>query len=148
MPEVKINLEIRAPIERVWDTVVQIERYQESMDTVRSVQIIHEKDEHQRRAAWSVLLKGAVLEWEEEECLDQDTHTVTFKQLKGDLEYFNGHWALTALGPERTRVVFEVVFEIGIPMLADMLNPVAQRSLQENCTEMLRSIERAVAAVD
>lgn len=144
MPEVKINLEIRAPIERVWDTVVQIERYQESMDTVRSVQIIDEKDEHQRRAAWSVLLKGAILEWEEEECLDHDTYTVAFKQLRGDLEYFNGHWALTALRPECTRVVFEVMFEIGIPMLADMLNPVAQRSLQENCTEMLRSIERAV----
>jgi ribosome-associated toxin RatA of RatAB toxin-antitoxin module len=144
VPKVNINLEIRAPIQRVWDTVVQIERYQESMDTVRSVRIIDQKGAH-RRAAWSVLLKGAVLEWEEEEHLDHDTYTVVFKQLRGDLEYFDGRWALKALGPEHTSVIFEVVFEIGIPMLAEMLNPVAQRSLQENCTEMLRSIERTVS---
>lgn len=145
MPEVKIELEIRAPIERVWETVVDIERYQDSMDTVLSVRIIEQNDERRRRATWSVLLKGSILAWEEEEHLDHETHTVIFKQLRGDLEHFDGHWALQALGPEQTKVVFEVVFEIGIPMLADMLNPVAQRSLQENCTEMLRGIERAAA---
>jgi len=145
MPEVKIDLEVNAPIERVWETVIDIERYQESMETVRSVRIVEQSDAAHRRAAWSVLLKGSILEWEEEEHLDPKAHTVVFKQLRGDLEHFDGHWALDALDPERTRVVFEVEFEIGIPMLADMLNPVAQRSLQENCTEMLLGIERAAA---
>jgi len=145
MPDVKIDLEIRAPIDRVWETVVDIERYQDSMDTVRSVRIVEQNDECRRRAAWSVLLKGSILEWEEEEHLDRETHTVVFKQLRGDLEHFDGHWTLEAIGLEQTKVVFEVVFEIGIPMLAEMLNPVAQRSLQENCTEMLRGIERTAA---
>jgi ribosome-associated toxin RatA of RatAB toxin-antitoxin module len=145
VPEVKIDLEIRAPIERVWETVIDIEGYQNSMNTVRSVRVVEQSDERLRRAAWSVLLKGAILEWEEEEHLDHHTYTVVFKQLRGDLEHFDGHWKLEAQGPEQTRVVFEVVFEIGIPMLADMLNPAAQRSLQENCTEMLRGIEHAVA---
>lgn len=145
MPEVKIDLEVRAPIGRVWETIVDIERYQDSMDTVRSVRIVEKMGDHQRRAAWSVLLKGSILEWEEEEHLDPETYSVIFKQLRGDLEHFDGHWALEALGPEQTKVVFEVAFEIGIPMLADMLNPSAQRSLRENCTEMLRGIERAVA---
>lgn len=146
MPEVKIDMVIQAPIERVWETVVDIERYQDSMDTVRSVRIIGDDGEGRRRAAWSVLLKGSILEWEEEEHLNQGGHTVVFKQIRGDLDHFDGHWALEALAPEQTKVVFEVEFEIGIPMLADMLNPVAQRSLQENCTEMLRGIERTAAA--
>lgn len=146
MPEVKIDMVIQAPIERVWETVVDIERYQDSMDTVRSVRVVDGDGERRRRAAWSVLLKGSILEWEEEEHLNQEGHTVVFKQIRGDLDHFDGHWALEALGPDQTKVVFEVEFEIGIPMLADMLNPVAQRSLQENCTEMLRGIERAAAA--
>jgi ribosome-associated toxin RatA of RatAB toxin-antitoxin module len=145
VPDVKIDQEIRAPIERVWETVVDIERYPDVMDTVRSVRIVEQPSETLRRAAWSILLRGAILEWEEDERLDHDTYTAVFKQLRGDLEHFDGHWRLVALGPECTRVVFEVAFEIGIPMLADMLNPAAQRSLHENCTEMLRSIERAVA---
>lgn len=146
MPEVKIDLEAEAPIERVWKTIIDIERYQDSMETVRSVQVVEQSDDRTRRAVWSVLLKGSILEWEEEEHLDHATHLVVFKQLRGDLEHFDGHWALESLGPAKTRVVFEVLFEIGIPMLADMLNPVAQRSLQENCTEMLRGIERAAAS--
>jgi ribosome-associated toxin RatA of RatAB toxin-antitoxin module len=145
MPEVKLALTIEAPIKRVWETVVDIEGYQDSMATVRSVRVVERENDHRRRAAWSVLLKGSILEWEEEEEIDPDAHTVRFKQLRGDLEHFDGHWALEAIGPEQTKVVFEVVFEIGIPMLAEMLNPVAQRSLQENCTEMLRGIERATA---
>jgi ribosome-associated toxin RatA of RatAB toxin-antitoxin module len=145
MPEVKLDLTIEAPIKQVWETVIDIEHYQDSMETVRSVRVVERDNDRRRRAAWSVLLKGSILEWEEEEELDPDTHTVSFKQLRGDLEHFDGHWALEAIGPEQTKVVFEVVFEIGIPMLAEMLNPVAQRSLQENCTEMLRGIERATA---
>jgi len=145
MPEVKIDMVIQAPIERVWETVVDIERYQESMDTVRFVRIVEDDEQGRRRAAWSVLLKGSILEWEEEEHLDHGGHTVVFKQIRGDLDHFDGHWRLEAIGPEQTKVVFEVEFEIGIPMLADMLNPVAQRSLQENCTEILRGIERTAA---
>ena len=145
MPEVKIDLEVKAPIERVWETILDIERYQESMETVRSVRVVEQTDDTHRQAAWSVLLKGSVLEWVEEEDLDHEAHTVVFKQISGDLDHFDGRWALDALDPGRTQVVFEVEFEIGIPMLADMLNPVAQRSLQENCTEMLRGIERAAA---
>lgn len=145
MPDVKIDLLVKAPIERVWETVLDIESYGKSMDTVRFVRLIEGESERTRRAEWSVLLKGSILEWEEEEVLDPDAHTVTFKQLRGDLEFFDGHWALEELGPDETKVVFEVSFEIGIPMLAEMLNPVAQRSLHENCTVMLQGIERAVA---
>jgi len=145
MPEVKIDLEVRAPIDRVWNTVLDIERYQDSMDTVRSVRVVEQSSDQRRTAAWSVLLKGSILEWEEEEDIDVRAYTVVFKQLRGDLDHFDGRWVLEALSPERTKVVFEVDFEIGIPMLAEMLNPVAQRSLQENCTEMLQGIERAAA---
>jgi ribosome-associated toxin RatA of RatAB toxin-antitoxin module len=145
VPEVKIDITIQAPVDRVWTTVAEIERYQESMETVRSVKILEQHGEHRRRAAWSVLLKGSVLQWEEEEEIDPENRLVAFKQIRGDLEYFDGQWRLEELSPEKTRVIFEVAFEIGIPMLAEMLNPVAQRSLQENCTEMLRGIERAVS---
>jgi len=147
VPDIKIDLVVKATIERVWETVLDIESYQKSMDTVRFVRLIEGEGTDTRRAAWSVLLKGSILEWEEEEHLDREARSVTFTQLRGDLEFFDGHWALEELGPAETRVVFEVTFEIGIPMLAEMLNPVAQRSLHENCTEMLRGIERTAAAV-
>jgi ribosome-associated toxin RatA of RatAB toxin-antitoxin module len=145
MPKVNIDQDISAPIERVWGSILDVESYEESMDNVRWVRLVGPDDEHTRRAEWSVLLKGSILEWEEEERLDHDAHKVVFKQLRGDLEFFDGYWTLEELGPNETRAHFEVEFEIGIPMLAEMLNPVAQRALEENGTEMLRGLERSVA---
>jgi ribosome-associated toxin RatA of RatAB toxin-antitoxin module len=145
MPEVNIDLDIRAPIERVWDSVVDLESYAESMENVRWARLVESEGEGVRRAAWSVLLKGSILEWEEEEELDHDAHKVVFKQVRGDLEFFDGYWTLEELGANETRAHFEVEFEIGIPMLAEMLNPVAQRALEESGMEMLRGIERSTA---
>jgi ribosome-associated toxin RatA of RatAB toxin-antitoxin module len=145
MPKVNIDQYIRAPIERVWATLLDIESYEESMETVRRIRLVGPSNEQVRRAKWSVLLKGSILEWEEEEQLDYDTYKVVFKQLRGDLEFFDGHWTLEELGPNETRAHFEVEFEIGIPMLAEMLNPMAQRALEENCATMLRDFERSVA---
>jgi len=145
MPKVTIDQDIGAPIERVWDTLLDVESYAKSMETVRWIRLAGNGDGQVRRAEWSVLLKGSILEWEEEEQLDHAAHKVVFRQLRGDLEFFDGYWMLEELGPEETRAHFEVEFEIGIPMLAEMLNPVAQRSLEENCAQMLHDFERSIA---
>jgi hypothetical protein len=39
-----------------------------------------------------------------------------------------------------------VTFEIGIPLLADTLNPIAERSLRENFMEMLHGIQAEALA--
>jgi ribosome-associated toxin RatA of RatAB toxin-antitoxin module len=142
VPVVELDIEIRAPAARVWDAVVDVERYPESMENVRSVEIRDVKSRELRHTAWSVILKGSILEWVEEEHLDHDRRVVTFHQVKGDMEVYTGEWVVEERGPTLTHTRLQITFEIGIPLLADMLNPVAQRSLHENCAEMLRGVER------
>jgi len=146
MPEVALELLIRAPVERVWEAVTAIESYPDSMESVRSARIVEVMGPGERRSAWSVTLKGAILEWEEMETLDPDEHVLSFHQVAGDMERFDGAWHLEARDAASTNVRLSVSFEIGIPLLAEMLNPVAQRSLRENCTDMLRGIENDVLA--
>jgi ribosome-associated toxin RatA of RatAB toxin-antitoxin module len=142
MPNVELDLDIRAPVERVWLAVTDIERYSRTMENVRSARVLEVISTTARRCAWSVTLKGSILEWEEIEHLDHDRHIVEFNQLSGDMEVFAGRWTLEERSPALTNVRFSVDFEIGIPLLAEMLNPVAQRSLRDNCSEMLLGIER------
>lgn len=142
MPDVALDLEIRAPVERVWEVVIDVERYPAQMESVRWVRIEDVASPEVRRVAWSVLLKGSILEWAEEERIDHDARHVTFTQVSGDLEVFEGRWDVEEREPGLVRVTFDVTFEIGIPLLAEMLNPVAQRSLRDNLTDMLRGIER------
>jgi ribosome-associated toxin RatA of RatAB toxin-antitoxin module len=142
VPDISLDMEIHAPVERVWKAVVDIEAYPASMDSVRWVRVVEEDGPRLRRSAWSIVLKGSILEWEEQERLDPVAHVMGFDQVRGDLERFTGRWVLEEQRPGVTRVLLEISFEIGIPLLADMLNPVAQRSLRENCAEMLRGVER------
>jgi ribosome-associated toxin RatA of RatAB toxin-antitoxin module len=142
MPNVQLDLDIRAPIARVWQAVTDIERYSRTMENVRWARVLETMSPIERRCAWSVTLKGSILEWEEIEHLDHDRHVVEFNQLSGDMEVFAGRWTLEEREAALTNVRFSVDFEIGIPLLAEMLNPVAQRSLRENCSEMLHGIER------
>lgn len=142
MPSVALDLEIHAPIERVWEVVLDVEGYPAQMDSVRWVAIEDETGPELRRVAWSVTLKGSILEWREDERIDHDARVVSFTQVSGDLELFEGRWTVEEREPGAVRVTFDVSFEIGIPLLADMLNPVAQRSLRDNITDMLQGIER------
>lgn len=142
MPQVSIERDVRAPIDQLWQSVLDVERYPESMASVRSVQVTSSESPEQRQIAWSVSLKGSILEWEEIERIDHQALTVAFHQVSGDMERLEGEWRLGANGPGITRVSLRVFFEIGIPLLAEMLNPVAERSFHENCIEMLRGVER------
>jgi ribosome-associated toxin RatA of RatAB toxin-antitoxin module len=139
-------MEIRSPIDRVWDAVFDIERYPAVMENVRWVEVLGMDGDSVRHSAWSIMLKGSILEWEERDRIDRDGFEIVFAQTAGDLAVFDGKWALHELGPELTEVTFDVEFEIGIPLLADMLNPMAKRSLRDNCTEMLLGVEREALA--
>ncbi len=143
MEHVLVQVRIAAPAEAVWDTIVAIERYPTMMDSVRGVDILTD-DGTNRTSFWSVLLKGSVLEWSEREVLDREAWTITFEQFDGDLEAFGGYWRLTSIDDAVTDIEMSVDFEIGIPLLAEMLNPVAARALHDNSLRMLQDIGRSV----
>ena len=145
MPNVEVSWEIDAPLDEVWRAVNDIEAYPGYMDNVRRVEILS-SDGDERVSSWSVLLKGSVLEWTELETVDLGQRRIDFRQLDGDLDLFAGAWQLDVGEGGRVTVSLDVEFEIGIPLLADMLNPVAARALRDNSAQMLSEIERQVAS--
>lgn len=146
MPRVQVDLIIEADVDVVWKTVCDVESYPRCMDNVRSVRVLGQ-DGDGRTTAWSVLLKGSILEWSESERIDDVRRRLEFTQIDGDLDVFTGYWAVVEEGPARTRVTLDIEFEIGIPLLAPMLDPVAERALRDNSVQMLLGLEsRAVQA--
>lgn len=146
MPEVDLDLDIQTSIATVWEAVLDIERYPELMTNVVSVKIEEWETPTTRRSQWAMIIKGATLVWRDREFIDHDEHTVNFTQVSGDLERFEGAWELTAKEAELTRVRLTISFEIGIPLLAGMLNPVAQRALYGNAREMLEGVQARARA--
>ena len=144
MELVEVKLQIAAPADEVWATVLDVERYAEMMDQVRSVTIVESPNPSERVTAWSVFLKGSILEWTEKESIDRRLYRIDFTQVDGDLAELIGYWLLTPIDSECTQAELAVEFDIGIPLLADMLNPVAARALRDNSLHMLREIDLRV----
>ncbi|MCX5071308.1 type II toxin-antitoxin system RatA family toxin [Streptomyces sp. NPDC060334] len=144
MPHVEVNLPIKAPAADAWRAVTRLEDYADYMENVESVTVLGASESGARTSEWSVLLKGSVLEWVEEDELDEANRVMSFSQVSGDLDEFTGYWRVDDRGDGTSVVVFSVDFEIGIPLLADMLNPVAAKALRENSEHMLRAIERRI----
>ncbi len=140
MPTVEVIETIAAPIDDVWRVVCDVEKYPKIMDCVLDVRVL-ENGADWSVCVWSVQLKGSILNWTEFEHRDRQRYRVTYEQREGDLEKFAGHWQFVSLADRLTRASLHVEFEIGIPMLREMLDPVATRALEDNSRLMLKSLE-------
>ncbi|MGS0684577.1 type II toxin-antitoxin system RatA family toxin [Nakamurella sp. GG22] len=146
MPRVDVSVVMNAPAHEVWSAVADVLSYPQFMQNVHEVTLLEELADGSTVTSWSVSLKGSRLEWTERDIPDHARRRLDFAQLDGDLEQFEGAWTVTENADGGVTVRLECDFDIGIPLLSDMLNPVAAKALTENSEAMLRQIEAKVAA--
>jgi ribosome-associated toxin RatA of RatAB toxin-antitoxin module len=145
MQTVSVTKDLRAPIGRLWDLLLDVERFADYMSDVEWIKVLDVRDDV-RTAEWSVILRGSILRWSEKGRIDPSRHRIDFEQADGDLSVFRGEWLLTELGAGRTRASLRIEFEIGIPLMARMLDPIARESLRTNTGRMLEELEQRACA--
>jgi ribosome-associated toxin RatA of RatAB toxin-antitoxin module len=139
MPEVIVQERIAAPAEHVWNAVCDVRSFPDIMEPVRSLTVLEEQGDV-LVVAWEIELDGAILKWIDREQRDHASRTVHYCQIEGDLAQFEGYWQVRELESGFSEACMAVRFEIGIPMLREMLDPIAVRVLRENVQKMLRSL--------
>lgn len=143
MPYVEVKTVIPAAREKVWRYVADMESYPRFMPSLKALRV-EERDGNRTVTYWEAVVKGATLKWREEDFLDEENFRIRYRQLSGDLKKFEGEWILEEV-PEGTQVTLTVDFEIGIPMFAAMLNPVAKILVKENSEGMLEAVKRILS---
>src|SRR3954468_10648089 len=116
MPTVDVEMTMHAPLQAVWKAVVDVESYPRYMENVKSVREVRRLPDGSRETEWSVLLKGSMLEWIERDEVFEADRRVSFAQIDGDLEVFEGEWTVTELADGAVLVRLFVTFDIGIPL--------------------------------
>lgn len=144
MPLVEVVERVKSAPDVVWALVRDVERYPGLMPSVRRIErLAHELAADGTSTSvvgWEVEIEDSVLMWVEREHADPAARRVTFEQQSGDLDRFRGHWQVTAVGPEVTEISLLIDFEIGMPMLREVLDPFATDAIRRNATEMLLSL--------
>jgi ribosome-associated toxin RatA of RatAB toxin-antitoxin module len=144
MPIVEVKEIIHRDIRSIWEQICDFESYPEFMEPVLSVEKLDTRG-NSDVVEWQVRLGTSVLKWTALETRFEDRYRVDFVQLDGDFERFCGFWQLSEIASDQTEATLIIEFEIGVPMLRAILDPVAVRALRDNSRLMLRSFERAAA---
>jgi ribosome-associated toxin RatA of RatAB toxin-antitoxin module len=122
----------------VYATLADFERYPELSDAVQNVAVT-EVSENLTVSQWEVTFRAGLLRWTEEDTFDPGTLTITFRQLEGDIAVFDGSWHCVDATPG-SQIVFSARLDMGIPSLADALEPIAARTLIDNIVSIVRGL--------
>jgi ribosome-associated toxin RatA of RatAB toxin-antitoxin module len=139
MRTVRLRLHVPGkPASDVYETLADFERYPELSGAVRSVTVT-EVSENLTVSHWEVHFRTGLLCWTEQDTFDPGALSITFCQLEGDVAVFDGSWECLE-AEQGSEIVFSARLDMGIPSLADALEPIAVRTLIDNIVSIVRGL--------
>lgn len=148
MRNVKLSARVAADTRLCFERIKDFARYPEFVSVIRAV-TVHPADlDGTERSDWEVYFRNGILRWSERDALDQSDLRIRFQQIDGDFDHFAGHWAIVRdPGDDREVdaaeccvVTFDSDFDFGIPSLAGILDPVAERVFKETIARVLAGL--------
>jgi ribosome-associated toxin RatA of RatAB toxin-antitoxin module len=124
--------------EEVFDRLADFVAYPRFASSVRSV-AIHEEGPGWCISEWAADFRNGVMCWRERDVFLREQGLIEFRQLDGDLDRFDGAWTIWTEG-EEVRVRLTVEFDLGLPTLAEFLEPVAAGALEENMRRLVHGL--------
>lgn len=88
---------------------------------------------------WSLPVRRGLLRWTEKDTFDARRRTITFVQVTGDFAVFHGVWKMRDVA-EHPVISFEATFDLGIPSLAERLDPLVGEALCEAVRRILTGL--------
>jgi coenzyme Q-binding protein COQ10 len=143
MPVVETSVHIEGQPEQAYAIARRQEdfpRYMKDLDSVRTLEHLPDGG---TITEWIGRLQGRKMRWVERDEFDDLGRCVRYKQTEGDLKKMEGEWRFEADGGG-TRATAVVDFELGIPMFAGLLEPIAKVIVRNNVQSMLEAIKKQV----
>jgi ribosome-associated toxin RatA of RatAB toxin-antitoxin module len=122
----------------VYATLADFARYPEFSPAVRSVTVTDVGDQT-TVSRWEVTFRAGLLRWVEEDRFNPAMQRIDFHQIEGDVAIFDGSWTCTDT-TDGTRITFAARLDMGIPSLADALEPIAVRTLVDNTVAIVSGL--------
>ncbi|MFD3593719.1 type II toxin-antitoxin system RatA family toxin [Nocardia sp. NPDC058640] len=145
MPNVSLSRRIEnTDADTVFAHLTDLDSYPDIADGVQQVEVTWDADGGAATSDWEVKFRDGSLRWTERDLFDADARTYSFVQVAGDLVAFEGRWQVAIDGRDAV-VSFDADFDLGMPSLATMLDPIATRALHDNIDELMTAISACVA---
>jgi coenzyme Q-binding protein COQ10 len=140
--KIEMSRHLKQPAAEAFAIVEDVERFPEFMPNVNSIMLL-EVVGNRKVAAWSTTIDEAPLDWVEEGIYDLQNYRVQFRALEGVFDRFDGYWQVLA-EQYGSQVMFELVYEIGLPEIEEIVGPLLRERMIENAESMLVAIEKRI----
>jgi ribosome-associated toxin RatA of RatAB toxin-antitoxin module len=121
----------------VYALMSNLESYAKCGAAVRSLTVARENGKVV--STWEVTFHGGIMKWTEEDIFMPEEHALKFHQIDGDMDSFNGEWRITDTS-EGCVVDYRVEFDLGLPGLSSILEPIAMQALRDNTRGILTAL--------
>ncbi len=139
MNEVSLNAHVPSQsAQQVYAAISNFSVYPQLCESVRNIEI-EAIDEHEVLSHWEVNFHSGILKWQERDVFDRDNLHIHFRQTAGDIEHFSGSWQVSETDGGAS-IAFRSCFDLGLPMLADMLDPVARQAIRDNISAIIHGL--------
>lgn len=139
MPQLEVTVEIHADPTQIYDLLKKMEEYPSFMEHLQTVKILEQGDGW-TITKWQTCVVGQKWQWTELDQFDDQKLRIEYKQKSGDLKEFEGFWQVNRL-PQGSEVKLVTNFDLGVPVMAELLNPVLHQVLKSNCLSMLHALK-------
>lgn len=139
MPYIECSVFARGDARAAYEIATNMEDYPKFMENLDKVTVVERGDGY-TITDWVAKVDGKDFKWQEKDIFDPENMKITYKLTAGDLQKFEGEWRFEPV-EEGVKITLTVDFEMGIPMLAGLLNPIAKKKLKSNSEAMLEAIK-------
>ncbi|MBI5560426.1 MAG: SRPBCC family protein [Deltaproteobacteria bacterium] len=136
MERVSYEIEVRAPIEPVFDLISRVEDFSMYSHLIKEIKKVGEK-----RYRWEVKAFGIPLWWEAEVVEYERPRRFAWRSISG--VYNTGSYTLEPSG-DGTRVIFEMYYTIPIKFLGGIARHLLSRMILAVYTEVLGNIKKKI----
>lgn len=142
MPYIECSIEAQGEPREAYEIASKMEDYPKFMENLEYVRVV-ERGAGYTITDWSAKIDSRDFKWQEKDVFDPEKMVIAYKQTSGDLQKFEGEWRFE---PTETgvKITLTVDFEMGIPMLASLLNPILKKKVKSNSDAMLEAIKNKI----
>jgi ribosome-associated toxin RatA of RatAB toxin-antitoxin module len=139
MKNVKVNAVVAGiNADDIYVSLSGFEKYPKICSAIRAVSVEWEAKD-QLISYWEVNFNSGILKWAERDILVPSERRISFQQVNGDIDLFTGCWQVTP-HTDGSHISFNADFDLGIPMLEDMLEPIAADAITGNVRQIIESL--------
>jgi ribosome-associated toxin RatA of RatAB toxin-antitoxin module len=130
-----------------WDIITDYTRYPSIMESVDRVDI-RQRSRSESISHWEVTVEGAPLQWTEKDLYNHESCLLQFDSLEGDFEFIGGKWLITDRHDTGIQINFDIDYDLGIPVIEEVLGPILKEKMQNNIESMLGAVRDEIGQID